>query len=363
MNSLEDKLKYLKGLSKIIVSLESDITNTLSQNQNLSKLKSNLEENIRELNQENEELIAIKNTLTNTLCEKEEEIFALKNKSLEQNNFANNNGAISLGINNLSVRNREAIHDALSYFDKKCPYCNEDLFVTTSRKQFEVDHFYPVVKGGQNVPWNLLPVCQSCNRKKKDIHPHIFLNTNSFKEVSNYLKSVHQKFRDEAIDSYTFKEKLGDLIKKEYNFVKRNINSDFITTLLYLAEEHNIIQEEIAYAAQKGYSETDEKAVLIVEYLDKEIPDDWGDFNLLKRRKFLKGKESIENKSRNLYQRKFVCTAEIWCEGLGKEKKDLDRYTSREINNIMKSLVDWKQSKSTKRFDIYGVQKFYKRIN
>ncbi len=250
MNSLEDKLNYFKDLSKTVVSLESDISNTLIQNQNLSKIKNDLEEQIKGLNQENEELFAIKNKLSNTLKKKEEEIHSLKTEFSEQNTF-DREGSISLGINNLAVRKSEAIYDALNYFNKKCPYCHEDLFVTTSRKQFEIDHFYPVVKGGQDVPWNLLPVCQSCNRKKKDIPPHIFLNIDSFRKVSNYLKDVHEKFKNEAIDSYTFKEKLGELIKKENQFIKRNIHSEFITSLLYIAEEHHLIKEEIVHAAKK----------------------------------------------------------------------------------------------------------------
>lgn len=275
-----------------------------------------------------------------------------------------NESTISLGINNLSVRNTEAIHDALSYFNKRCPYCNEDLFVTTNRKQFEVDHFFPVVKGGQDLPWNLIPVCQRCNRRKKDILPHIFLDINSFNEVSTYLDRVHKNFLDEAIDSYTFKDKLVELIEKESNFVKNHIRSEFITTLLYLAEKYNIIKEEIiVHIAKKEYSGTDGKTGLIIEYLDKETPEDWKSFDLVKRRNFLEGNELIEDTTKNLYLRKYICIAEIWCECLGMKKEDMDRYNTRDINAMMKSLNNWKQSTSTKNFAIYGKQKFYERKN
>lgn len=361
MNSLQDKLKYLKDLNNTILSLENDILNTLSQNQTLSNLKNELEEHVIQLRQENKKLITEKNVLSDALNKKDKELFALKNGLSGQDYVANKKSAISLGINNLPVRNNEAIHDALSYFDKKCPYCKEDLFLTTFRKKFEIDHFLPVVKGGQDFPWNLLPVCQSCNRKKRDILPHIFLDMDSFKEVSSYLEGVHQKFLEEAVDSYTFKEKLGELIEKEYFFIRRNIHSDFISTLLYLTERHNIIKDGISYVEQKEHTETDRKTGKIIEYLDTKIPEDWGKYNLSERRIYLEGNEPIIGNSENLNQREFVCVAEIWCECLGRKKEEMDRYKTRDINAIMKSLNDWEKSSSTKIFPIYGIQKFYER--
>ncbi|WP_037321265.1 HNH endonuclease signature motif containing protein [Salegentibacter sp. Hel_I_6] len=364
MNSLEDRLNHLKELNKTISSVEDEVRSTLTQNQQLSKIKNDLEEQVKELNQKNEELLTTKSKLSNKLNKKEEEIFALKNQFSEQNTFdGESSGNISLGINNLAVRKSEAIYDALSYFDKKCPYCNEDLFVTTSRKQFEIDHFYPVVKGGQDVPWNLLPVCQSCNRKKKDSPPHVFLNIDSFRKVSEYLRGVHEKFKNEAIDSYTFKEKLSELLKNENQFIKRNIHSDFITSLLYIAEEHHIIKEEIIYATKMGYNESDENASIIAEFLEKNIPENWHNLNLLERRKFLKGEELNEYNFKNLHQREIVCTAEIWCEAFGKERQELNRLTSRKINTIMNNLVDWKKGSFPKRFAIYGRQRFYERVS
>lgn len=259
MSSIEDKLEYLKGLNNTINLLERDVLSTLSQNQTLSGLKDKLEKDNKELIQENVELTASKNELINILRKNEKELLALKSGVLEQNGSANCGSTIRLGINNISVRNEEAIHDALKYFDKKCPYCNIDLFLTTKRKKLEIDHFLPVKEGGQDVPWNLLPVCHSCNRKKGGTLPHLFLDKISFEEVSNYLKGVHQKFLDEAIDSYTFKEKLGELIENEYFFIRRNIHSNFITTLLYLAEKHHIIKDGITYVEKRNIAKRIEK--------------------------------------------------------------------------------------------------------
>lgn len=156
-NLLNNKFK---DLNKIVTALESDVSNLLNENQNLSDDTIKLKEKIRDIlninNKLNSELANIKLGLETSKNEIPESFFTNKN----MNSF-------TLGINNLSVRNNEAIYDALSYFEKKCPYCEEELFNTTKRKQFEIEHFFPVAKGGQDIPWNLLPVCQSCNRKKK----------------------------------------------------------------------------------------------------------------------------------------------------------------------------------------------------
>lgn len=82
---------------------------------------------------------------------------------------------------------------------------------------------------------------------------------------------------------------------------------------------------------------------------------------MIERRNFLRGNDSIPVCSKNFHQREIVCIAEIWYECFGDKKEDMDRYVTREINNIMKSLDDWKKNNSTKRFAIYGIQRFYER--
>ena len=65
----------------------------------------------------------------------------------------------------------EAIHDAINFFDKKCPYCETLLFTGHIRNKIQIDHFIPISKGGQHLPWNILPVCQKCNSKKNAKKP------------------------------------------------------------------------------------------------------------------------------------------------------------------------------------------------
>ncbi len=85
---------------------------------------------------------------------------------------------------------KEAEHEAISFFDKKCPYCDVELFGGHIRQKIELDHFYPISKGGQDVPWNILPVCTKCNRKKKAMFPFEFLEIERFEYVQAYLVEV-----------------------------------------------------------------------------------------------------------------------------------------------------------------------------
>lgn len=121
---------------------------------------------------------------------------------------------------------------------------------------------------------------------------------------------------------------------------------------LYLSPE----AEAIAKNEQIVHSATDERRGLIELYLDKKLPEDWAGCDIDDRRTFLavKGSEGKELKD-------FVCIAEIWCECLGKEKEDMSRYNTRDINGIMRSLLDWEPGKSPRNFPLYGKQKYYSR--
>ena len=57
----------------------------------------------------------------------------------------------------------------------------------------------------------------------------------------------------------------------------------------------------------------------------------------------------------------YTCVAEIWCECLGRNKNDMARYNTREINDMMHTLDEWEYVNSTRTFPIYGKQKYYQR--
>jgi hypothetical protein len=121
---------------------------------------------------------------------------------------------------------------------------------------------------------------------------------------------------------------------------------------LFLSEE----AEKIAKNEQAQHCETDDRKGLLEQYLDKTLPEDWKSKDIFERRLYLE-----DPLAAGTVQRDYVCMAEIWCECLGKNKEDMSRYNTRDMNDIMKSLEDWEYHASTRNFELYGKQKYYSR--
>lgn len=115
--------------------------------------------------------------------------------------------------------------------------------------------------------------------------------------------------------------------------------------------------EEIATTEQRKHSDSDERTGLIEDYLNRLLPTKWEDMGVFERHLF------IEEHGAGKVEREVVCVAEVWCECLGKKREDMDKYVTRPINDIMRSLDGWVQHKSTKNFKLYGKQKYYSREN
>lgn len=124
---------------------------------------------------------------------------------------------------------------------------------------------------------------------------------------------------------------------------------------LYFDEDEN----DIAREQQQEHSAVDERRGLVENYLSLLLPEDWNTKDLYDRRSWLDDPLS----KAGTIQREYVCTAEIWCECLGKDKNDMTRYNTKDINSLMASLSDWEFVSSTKNFPIYGKQRFYRRKN
>ena len=122
---------------------------------------------------------------------------------------------------------------------------------------------------------------------------------------------------------------------------------------LYFDEAEN----EIARASQVNHSAVDERRGIIENFLNKLYPEDWEEKDIYDRRAWLNDPLASNGTER----KESVCTAEIWCECLGKEKSDMTRYNTRDINNLMLSLGNWEFVSSTKQFANYGKQRYYKR--
>ena len=124
---------------------------------------------------------------------------------------------------------------------------------------------------------------------------------------------------------------------------------------LYLSDE----AEAIAREEQMLHSEADERIGIIDKYLNTPLPKGWDSMDIFQRRAHLEGGDDLSPKGS--YMRDYVCVAEIWAECLGKDKEDMSRYNTRELNDIMRAHPEWEAAKSTKKFSLYGAQKYYSR--
>ncbi|EPY2302350.1 virulence-associated E domain-containing protein [Clostridium sporogenes] len=122
---------------------------------------------------------------------------------------------------------------------------------------------------------------------------------------------------------------------------------------IYLTEE----QEKLASIEQEEHREVSEKEGLITKYLDTLLPTDWEEWDIYKRRNFLQGADVIKGS----IKRTRVCVIEIWSECFEKNKADMKKSDSIEINNILNSLKGWSKSQKRIRFKEYGLQRFYER--
>ena len=125
---------------------------------------------------------------------------------------------------------------------------------------------------------------------------------------------------------------------------------------LYLSEE----AQQLAAIEQHKHSETDERLGMLEDYLNTLLPEDWESRGALERLAYFT--DEFEADSLGVVERDAVCVAEVHMECFGGDRKTLDRYKSREINDLLRSLPGWRQMRTTRRFGPYGSQKFFERI-
>lgn len=120
--------------------------------------------------------------------------------------------------------------------------------------------------------------------------------------------------------------------------------------------------ENLAMEAQEAHREVNGKEGMIREFLDRKIPQDWGGYNLGKRRQFWSGCLQIPV-GVELVERDRVCAMEIWAECFNGDPKYLRRQESNEIISAMLSIKGWERLKTAGRFGPYGMQKGFRRVS
>jgi putative DNA primase/helicase len=131
---------------------------------------------------------------------------------------------------------------------------------------------------------------------------------------------------------------------------------------LYKAGEPTYLSAELEAQArmyQAEHTEIDERQTIIERYLEIPIPDEYYTWSIYQRRAYLNGEDEIAVKHHGKLRDK-VSILEIWTEALGLHERDLNKYATRPINDIMKNLPGWEKVSSMR---IQGqIQRGYRRV-
>ena len=129
-----------------------------------------------------------------------------------------------------------------------------------------------------------------------------------------------------------------------------------------LGEKINLLDgiETEAKAEQETHRVISTKEGMILDYLDKPVPEDWPARDLNQRRMYLNGLSLGDIK---LIQRDRICALEIWCELFEGLPKDFHYADAVEINDILRAAPGWEKTPNGIRFGYCGYQRGFKRKN
>jgi predicted P-loop ATPase len=124
--------------------------------------------------------------------------------------------------------------------------------------------------------------------------------------------------------------------------------------------------EKEAIKRQEQHTEESSKEGLIREYLNRLLPENWGDLDVGARRRFIHGSEFGEAEEGTVKRDK-VCAMEVWVELFQADPKQMTPIQAREINDILRKLEGWQPySKGTGKLKfgkMYGYQKAFVKEN
>jgi predicted P-loop ATPase len=115
--------------------------------------------------------------------------------------------------------------------------------------------------------------------------------------------------------------------------------------------------EKIALKIQGLFQETDDLVGLLEEFIHTKVPEEYEEWDIPRKRDWLIDKTDVT--PGGVVLRKRFCPLEIWCEMLGRDKKDFSPIEQRRIKTIMRQAPSLEESSSTHRFKQYGTQRFF----
>ena len=123
---------------------------------------------------------------------------------------------------------------------------------------------------------------------------------------------------------------------------------------LYLSGEI----EDAAKVKQEEHREVSAYEGVIIDFINKQVPNDWETWSIDKRRMFWEGNAQGEY---NLVDRDRICTVEIWREAIKGMLKDLNKGISRELNSLIEQIDGWQRHPRVMKFGPHGTQRGFVR--
>ena len=115
--------------------------------------------------------------------------------------------------------------------------------------------------------------------------------------------------------------------------------------------------EAKAADAQREAMEPDERQGIVEEFLDRLLPEGWGEMDMNTRLMFLESGEP------GTVRRTEVSNIEIWVEALHGNATRMEPKDSYAIAKIMAKIPGWARTSVRRRVTDYGLQRLYKRAN
>ena len=119
---------------------------------------------------------------------------------------------------------------------------------------------------------------------------------------------------------------------------------------------------EIEQAAQRNQEKHREAGInegIIQDFVNREVPEDWSAWPIDRRRDYWAG--TVHGEVGKLVPRDGVCVAEVWCEALGGQLRDLNRGNAREINAVIDRMPEWERTDGPRYHGPYKSQRGFVR--
>jgi len=148
-----------------------------------------------------------------------------------------------------------------------CPYCNRNFIVNFSKDSttVELDHFYPKNKYPYLAIslYNLIPVCHTCNHKKKEQKLKIYPYQESYNDYVDFSFTINSATLEDvdSIDiKYSYKNETKHIRKKVNNYHKvlniKPLYENHKDIVLELIQKKEIYPDSYIDELMKNYSGT-----------------------------------------------------------------------------------------------------------